>query len=100
MHEALHVLATNEGNVLAELLSMQLDQPMPVPIFLCPHFLEQFRGRGKVALQTVGEIVVDTGVLFFQRDRESQDLLLRETAEGAHGILNCLEFRRHECCES
>src|SRR6266540_4032900 len=41
LHEALDVLAADERDVLAELLAVQHQQPVPVTVFLGTHFLER-----------------------------------------------------------
>jgi hypothetical protein len=64
--------------VVAEPLSIQIEQAMAVAVLLLRHGLEHF-GRGRVLRpQTLGEIVVDAGVFLFQGNRQRQQFLFRE----------------------
>ena len=76
--------------MVAELAAVQLDEPVPMAVLFDPHFLEHFCGRGIVPLEALGEIVVDSGVLLFEGDRQGEDLLFAQAFEGSHG--SC--FRR------
>jgi hypothetical protein len=49
--------------------------------FLLAHLVEDLRGVGIRVTQTVSEIAVDTAVLLFQGDSQSQNLALGELAE-------------------
>ena len=54
---------------------VQLDQPMPMAVFLAPHLGELLRLRRVVLLQPVGEVVVDARVLLLLRDGQRENLL-------------------------
>ena len=65
-NEPLHVLPTDERNVLAEALPVQLEQPAPVARFFAAHAVENgSRGR-KVLPEAFGVVGVDALILFFE----------------------------------
>ena len=77
-HEAAHVLAPDQRDVLAEPLAEQLDQHPAMAALLLGHGVEHL-GRGRVGVaQPFGEIAVDPPVLLLERDRQRQDLALAE----------------------
>ncbi len=83
--ESLYVLAANQRNVIAEALLVEVDQALAMPGLFGLHVLEHFRGGGVGVAQTVGEVAVHAGVLFFELDREREDLLLAEIFEAFLG---------------
>jgi hypothetical protein len=54
----------DEGNVIAELCAVQLDQPAPVLRLLGSHPVEHRRGGWKVRSQALGKVGVDALVFF------------------------------------
>src|SRR5580698_10559017 len=60
-----------------------------MPVFLCLHVLEHFRGGGIGVAQPFGEIAVHPTVFFFQLDCQRQNILLAEILESLLG---------HDCC--
>ena len=84
IHEALHILAANEGDMVAEALLEELDQPAAMAGFLLPHAFEDFGGGGIVFTKAVGEIAIDALVLFFERDGEGENLTFGEAFEATH----------------
>ena len=87
LDEALHVLAANQGNVLAEAPAILLGEPPPVSDLLGLHGREHARGGGEVGFESLYNVAVDARILFFERHRESQDLTLVELAErSGHGF--------------
>ena len=70
--------------MLAELLAVQLDKPVSVPVLLGAHLVED-RGRGGVVgLEPRREVAVDAGIFFFEADGQGQNLLLAEALKGSH----------------
>ncbi len=85
--EAAHVLAADEGDVLAEFLPVELDQTVAVLVFLFRHALEHFGGGGVVLAHRFGVVGVDAGILFFVADGEREDLAFAEFGEIFHASL-------------
>src|SRR5262249_33240261 len=64
-HEPLYVLAADEGNMLAEALPVQLEQPAPMARFFGAHAIED-GGRGREVLpEAFGVIRVNALILLF-----------------------------------
>ena len=53
-------------------------------VFFLAQFTEFGGLLGMIFLQAVGEILVDAGVFFLQRDGQRQDFAFAETVEGSH----------------
>ena len=69
-------------------LAMQFNEPVPVPVFLDPHLLEQL-GRGWIiGLERICKVVEDARVFLFERDGQSQYFLFGEALEGSHGVVS------------
>ncbi len=62
-HEPAHVLAPDQRHMLAEPAAVELQQPMPMRIFITPHFGKFLRLLRVVLLQAIGEIIVDSRIL-------------------------------------
>ena len=86
LDEALDILAAEQRNVLAELLAIEFDQSVPVPLLLGEHRLEDRRGGRVVRPEPLGEVTVNAGVLFFEGDGQGQDLPLTEALKRAHRV--------------
>ncbi len=84
-HKPLDIVAANERNVLAELLPVKLQQPMPMPVLLHAHFGKLVGNGGGVGPQSFREVGVDACVLFFERNRQCQNLALAQALESSHG---------------
>src|SRR5262249_4150771 len=82
--EALDILTADQRNVLAEAFAIQVQQAMAMAVFLSAHLAKFLRLGWITRLQPLGEIVVDAGVLLFERDGQGQNLLLTEALESAH----------------
>src|SRR5205823_905818 len=79
-----HVVAANEGNVVAKLLPVQVHQALPVARFLGAHAVEHGGGGRKILAKTFGKIRVDALILFLERDGQGQDLAFRKAVKVAH----------------
>ena len=84
VHEAAHVLPPDERDVVAEARFVKFEQAMAVAVFFAAHGAEFDGLFGIIFLQAVGKILVDAGVLFFQRDGEREDFLFGEAVECFH----------------
>src|SRR5579864_5651053 len=80
-HESGDILTADKRDVLAEALAVELDQPGAMAGLFPDHVLEEFGGGGVLAAETVGEVAIDAGVLLFERNRQREDLALREVIE-------------------
>ena len=93
-HEAAHVLAPDQRDVLAEPLAVEVDQHPPMAALFLGHVVEHLGRRGIAFPQPFGEVTVDAPVLLLERDGERQDLplaqlgkpLLRVEGEAEHGM--------------
>src|SRR5205085_4283991 len=65
-NEPLDIVAADQGDVVAELLTVQLDQSMSMPVFFRAHFVQDSGRPGIVRLEAVREVVIDARVLLFQ----------------------------------
>jgi hypothetical protein len=74
----------NERHVVPELLAIQVEQPVAVTVLIGPQLAELGRLCWKGFLQAIGEVVVNAGILFLQRNRQGQNFLFGETVEIAH----------------
>ncbi len=81
LDEALDVMPPDQGNVLAEAASVGLDQAGTMLRFLLAHLVEDLRGVRIRVAQTIGEIAVNTAVLLFQGNSQSQNLALGKISE-------------------
>src|SRR5713226_6461229 len=81
LDESLDVLPPNQRNVLAEAVSVGLDEAGAMLRFLLAHVVEDLRGVGIRFAQTISEIAVDATVLFFQKHSQSQNLSLGKLSE-------------------
>ncbi len=85
LYKAFHVLAADEGDMVAELLPVKLDEPMPMAVLLGPHLLQHPCCRRIVTLETLREIVVNARVFLLQRDGQGENLLFAQAFKGPHG---------------
>ena len=74
--------------MIAKSLFVKFEQAMAVVIFLAAEFFELFRLLRVFLFQPVGEIVVNAGVFFFERDGQRENLLFGERFEGSHRLLS------------
>ena len=82
--KSLHVLATYRRKIGAKALLIDLQQHVPVALFLFRHFHEQLGRIGVALRQIFRERHVDAAVFFFSRDRDSQYLALAQIGEILH----------------
>jgi hypothetical protein len=83
--ETLDVLAADQRDVLAKLLAVQLDEPVPVAVLLLAHLVERGGGLGVAGLEPLGKVAVNAGVLLLQGDGQGKHLLLAQALERSHG---------------
>ena len=83
-HEALHVLAAHERQIIAELLAVEVEQHAAVANFLLGHLLEHLGGGGILLAQAVGEAAIDAAVFFLVGNCKREDLLLGQVGETFH----------------
>jgi hypothetical protein len=96
-HEAAHVLAAYQGNVLAEFLPVEVDKAAAMLVLLGGHFREDLGGSRKAFGEDVRVLGIDAAVLFLERDGKRQDLPLAELGEIAQVRLplgSCWLFSR------
>src|SRR5260221_10519535 len=84
-HEALHILAAYERQILTELLAVEVEQHAAVADFFFRHFIEYLGGGGILLAQTIGEAAIDAAVFLFIGDRKREDFLLGQIGETFHG---------------
>ena len=84
--EALHVLAPQQGDVLAVAPPEEFHQAVPVPVFLLAHRV-QIGGRPRiVGPQQPGKFLQDAGVFLFQGDGQAEHFRGSQVFEAAgHG---------------
>ena len=73
--EAGHILTADERDVLAEMVPVQLDEPVAVAVFLDPHGFEGLAGRREVPADAPGQIGVDAPVFLFGLDGQREHFL-------------------------
>ena len=69
-NQAAHILAPHEWDVLAESLSIEVDQHPPVLALLFRHLMEDLGGCRKLGREPFRIVAIDAPVLLLQRDRE------------------------------
>ena len=85
LDEALHVLATDQRQIVAEFLAVEVEQHGAVVHFLFRHLVEYLGGGGKLLAQAFGETAIDAAVLFFVGDGKRQHFLFGEVGKSFHG---------------
>ena len=73
--------------MIAELLLVKFEEPMPMLRLLLPHSFEHLGRSGIILPQSFGEIGVDTCVFFFQLNRKRQNFALAEALKVSHPFL-------------
>ena len=85
LHEAAHVLAADQRDVLAEFPPVQFEQAVAVLALLLGHFGEHLGAAGILRPQALGDVGVDAVVLFLVGDGQGEDLAFGKLGEVAHG---------------
>jgi hypothetical protein len=94
LDEAFDVVTPDQRNMVAKPLAVRVDEAGPVFRFFRLHFFEH-ASRGRVRLtQTLGEIAVNAPVLFFERNRQREDLPLRKIFEVLRHCFECTRQTR------
>src|SRR5262249_48379586 len=84
LHEAAHVLAADERDMVAEALLVLVEQCATVAVFFLLHVAEHRGSRGVIGLETLGEIAVNAAVFLFRRNGDGENLTLRKALERSH----------------
>ena len=84
LHKTPDVLPPDERHVITETTSVNVEQPMAMPVLFAPEFFELFGLFRIIVLQAVGEVVVNSGVFFLERDGQGEDFLFAESFKGSH----------------
>ena len=84
LDEASYIIAADQGNVLAELPLVKLEQSMAVARLLLAHAFEHLGRSGIILPQSFGKIGVNTRVFLFQLNRQRQNFLLGEALKISH----------------
>ena len=92
INKTAHVLPPDERHVIAEAAFVKFQQPMTMPILFAAHDAEFFGLFGIIRLQAVGEIAVDSRVLFFQGNGQGEDFLFRQAVEGFHNFMASVDI--------
>ena len=84
IYKTAHVLPPDVRDMVAETRFVKFKQAMAMAVFLAAH-LAEFRGLfGIIFMQSVGEILVNARVLFFQRNGERENFLFGKAVECFH----------------
>ena len=73
--------------MLAETLPVQFEKAGTMFRLLGLHLLEDFRGGRKFGAQPIGEVSENARILFFERDRECENLPFRQVSEPLGHVL-------------
>src|SRR5215471_2144556 len=88
LDESSYVLAANQGDVLAELAAVHLDQTVAMTGFFLAHAVKQRRGGREILPQSLCVVGVDALVFFFEGDGQRKNLALTETFKGSQHSLS------------
>ena len=79
--------------MLTEFLAVQLNKAVPVPVFLTAHLVQDRRRGRVVGFEALGEVALNSGIFFFERDGQRQNHLLAQALKGSHGVRSRTSFR-------
>src|SRR5262245_3446105 len=82
--EALHVLAADEWQVIAELRPVEVEQHGAVAYLLVRHLVEHLGGGAILLAEALREAAIDAAVLLFVANGERQNFLRGEVGEALH----------------
>ncbi|OIQ72740.1 hypothetical protein GALL_456330 [mine drainage metagenome] len=85
LDEAAHVLTADQRNAVTEPRAVDLDQTVTMGVFFGRHAAKELRGVREVSHQRIGILAVDAGVVFFERYRQRQQLLLGQLGKLQRG---------------
>src|SRR4051812_47139256 len=82
--------------MVAEPLLIEIEQPMPMAVFLDSQLAKLLGLSGVRLLEVVRQVGVHPGVLFFQRDSQRQDFAVGQMFEVRHsaGLSYCFNPSR------
>ena len=92
MNKTSNVLAPDERDVAAELRHVQVDQHSPVVIFFCRHIGKDIGGIRMMFPQPLGEIGVDSAVLFLTADCKGENFWLGQIVKVFQGFTYLEKF--------
>jgi hypothetical protein len=87
--ETLHVLPTDQRDVLAEFLAIEIEQRLPMLRFLRLHLLEHLGGSWVRLAKPIGKITVNAPIFFLEKYRQRQNFALSEIFETLLGHRGC-----------
>ncbi len=88
-------MTADQRQIVAEFFAIKIEQPASVVNFLFRHAGQDGSGGRELIGQPFGESVIDAAILFLVRDRERQNLALRQIRKLFHYCLvsrNVLKF--------
>src|ERR1700676_4892183 len=97
LYKSAHILASDQRNMISELLLVQFDQPTAMPDFLLLHFFKDLRSTRKSFPQAFAKIGVNSFVLFLERNRQGKYFFLRQAFEVPHRqrLLNTADSQKY-----
>ncbi len=81
--ETAHILAPDDGDMIAKFLFEEIDEPPAMLILFASHGVENFGGVWEIVDEAVGHITVAPRILLLGADRERQDLTSRKITKRA-----------------
>src|SRR5450631_1664198 len=88
-HKTLHVLPSNQRDVLTELLPIRLDESSTMARFVAAHSVKHRSRGGEILLEAFGKIGVNPLVLFFKRNSQRQSFTFRMSDEAFQDYESC-----------
>ena len=85
LDEAAYVLAPDQRNVLTELAAVNVQQASAMFALLSRHLCEDVRTACIVTAQPLGNVQVDTAVLFLVGNRQGKDFTFAQFGKISHG---------------
>ena len=82
--EILDVVATDQRQIVAKLLAVEVEQHRAVMNFLLRHLVEYLGGGRKLLTQAFGKTAIDAAVFFLVGDGKREHFLLGEVGKAFH----------------
>src|SRR5215468_10480129 len=97
LQKALHILPADERNVIAEFTAVEVEKTMAVAVLFLGHGGEHPRRSRIVLAHGLGEIAISANVLFFQGNRQCQNLAFRKIFEVLlHFVLELINYHQFD----